>query len=304
MKKIILLLFLLLYSCHSNKSYINKAIDIMEENSIKKDLVDWKKMRTQSLIEIKKNNTRENAYQIIRKNLSLIQDNHSMFLTKESLQKIYSKDNAPPDLNYDKIKDSIAYISIPSFLGNEKQTIDFAQQIQEIIKILDTEKVEKWIIDLRNNRGGNMWPMYLGLAPILREGVSGYFINSKGNYSEWVFKYNSVFEGKSKMLELKNSYKIKANKTKIAVLINSNTGSSGEAIAVMFKKFPNTLFFGGDSYGVSTGNSTYDMNDGAKLVLTTAVFADRTKEKYGQKIKPDVYSLDPRQSAVEWLEKN
>ena len=56
-------------------------------------------------------------------------------------------------------------------------------------------------------------------------------------------------------------------------------------------------------YGVTTGNSIYDMNDGAKIVLTTSIFADRTKEKYGKKIKPDVYSSNPKLSAIEWLEK-
>ena len=69
----------------------------------------------------------------------------------------------------------------------------------------------------------------------------------------------------------------------------------------MFKKFPNTSFFGEDSYGSTTGNSLYDMNDGAKLVLTTSIFTDRTKEKYGKKIKPNVYSSQPKIKAIEWF---
>lgn len=275
----------------------------MEKNSIKKDSVNWEDIRTESLMQIRENNTRENAHQIIQKNLFLLGDNHSFFLTKESIKKIYNKKNELPYISYEKINNEIAYIAIPPFLGGENQVLDFAKQIQEKIKILDSVKTEKWIIDLRSNRGGNMWPMYLGLAPILKEGVSGYFINSKGKYIEWVFKDNSVFEGKSKNLELKNSYKIKANNIKIAVLISSYTGSSGEAIALMFKKLPNTSFFGEDSYGLTTGNSIYNMSDGAKIVLTTSIFADREKEEYGKKIKPDVYSFEPKQSAIEWLEK-
>ena len=303
MKKIALLLLILFSSCNSNEKYVNSAIDIMEQNSIRKDSVDWYKMRIESLNQIKENDSRENAYQIIRKNLKAIKDNHSFFLTKEALKRIYNDDNEQPYLSYEKINNHIAYLAIPSFLGNEKQVIDFAELIQEKIKLLDSKKIEKWIIDLRSNGGGNMWPMYLGLAPILKEGVSGYFINSNGEYTKWIFKGNSVFEGKSKMLEIENSYRIKANKTKIAVLISSNTGSSGEAIALMFKKFPNTSLFGEDSYGATTGNSIYDMNDGAKLVLTTSIFVDRMKERYGKKIKPDVYSVDPKRSAIEWLEK-
>lgn len=260
-------------------------------------------MKRKSLVKIKENNSLENAHQIIEENLLSLGDNHSMFITKEVLEKIYSNQNEQPLISYEKINSQIAYLAIPYFLGNEEKTIDFAQQIQEKIKILDSEKTKEWIIDLRNNRGGNMWPMFLGLAPILKEGISGYSLNSNGKYIEWIFKNNSVFEGQNKILELKNSYKIKASKTKIAVLISSNTGSSGEAIALMFKKFPNTSFFGEDSYGVTTGNSIYDMKDGAKLVLTTSIFTDRTKEKYGKKIKPDVYSSQPKIKAIEWLEK-
>jgi C-terminal processing protease CtpA/Prc len=275
----------------------------MEKNSIKKRSINWKEMKRKSLVKIKENNSLENAHQIIEENLLSLGDNHSMFITKEVLEKIYSNQNEQPLISYEKINSQIAYLAIPYFLGNEEKTIDFAQQIQEKIKILDSEKTKEWIIDLRNNRGGNMWPMFLGLAPILKEGISGYSLNSNGKYIEWIFKNNSVFEGQNKILELKNSYKIKASKTKIAVLISSNTGSSGEAIALMFKKFPNTSFFGEDSYGVTTGNSIYDMKDGAKLVLTTSIFTDRTKEKYGKKIKPDVYSSQPKIKAIEWLEK-
>lgn len=304
MKKLAILLFIIFYSCNSNKTYLNKAIDFMEKNSIKRKSINWEEMRKNSIKEIKENNTRENAYLIIRKNLHLLGDHHSMFFTKEVLEKLYNNENPQPDVKYEKINNQIAYLNIPSFLGNENKTIDFAQQIQEKIKILDSEKTEKWIIDLRNNSGGNMWPMYLGLAPILKEGISGYFLDSNGKYIQWNLKNNAVYEGKTKILELKNSYKIKANKTKIAVLISSKTGSSGEAIALMFKKFPNTSFFGEDSYGLTTGNSIYDMNDGAKLVLTTSIFTDRTKEEFREKIKPDVYSLQPKLKAIEWLEKN
>ena len=79
------------------------------------------------------------------------------------------------------------------------------------------------------------------------------------------------------------------------ILIGSKTGSSGEAIALIFKKLPNISLFGEDSYGLTTGNSVYNMSDGAKLALTTTIFADRTKEKYGNKIKPDIYRSDPKE---------
>ncbi len=60
--------------------------------------------------------------------------------------------------------------------------------MQEIIMTLDSVEIKKWIIDLKDNTGGDMWPMYLGLSQIIKEGISGYFINSNGEFSEWNYK--------------------------------------------------------------------------------------------------------------------
>ena len=75
---------------------------------------------------------------------------------------------------------------------------------------------------------------------------------------------------------------------KVAVLIDSLTASSGEAVAVSFKGRGNTKFFGKPSCGKSTGNQSFVLSNDAMLVLTTSVFADRNKNKYGGKIQPDV----------------
>jgi len=304
MKKIAFLLLILFSSCTDNVKYINDAIDIMEQNSIRQDSVDWDKMRAESLFKIKEDNSKENAYFILKGNLNSIGDNHSFFLTKKDQNKIKKDNKELPSLNYERIDNQIIYLRIPPFMGDEKQSIDFANYLQEIIKSLDTNLTEKWIIDLRDNTGGNMWPMYLGLAPIVNDGISGYFINSKGEFFNWKYKENAVYSGKSKLLEIKNSYLIKAKNPKVAVLINSRTASSGEAIAVIFKGFPNTKFFGENSFGVSTGNQMFEMNDGAKIVLTTTIFADRTKRIYGGKIEPDLYCSNPREKAIEWLKNN
>ena len=51
------------------------------------------------------------------------------------------------------------------------------QQIQDQIKIMDHPYNIGWIVDLRGNGGGNMWPMLAGIGPILGEGIAGYFID-------------------------------------------------------------------------------------------------------------------------------
>jgi C-terminal processing protease CtpA/Prc len=36
---------------------------------------------------------------------------------------------------------------------------------------MDQGNLAGWIVDLRNNGGGNMWPMLTGIGSILGEGV-------------------------------------------------------------------------------------------------------------------------------------
>lgn len=94
----------------------------------------------------------------------------------------------------------------------------------------------------------------------------------------------------------------------VAVLTNRSTASSGEAIVVAFRGRPNTRSFGEGTRGVSTSNRSFALNDGAMLLLTVAIFADRTGQKYGDVIVPDEVVDTPSSesdrvldTAVKWL---
>jgi carboxyl-terminal processing protease len=73
----------------------------------------------------------------------------------------------------------------------------------------------------------------------------------------------------------------------VAVLISGQTASSGEAIAVAFRGRDETRFFGAPTFGISTANRVYALADGAMIVLTVAVFADRAGVAYGGALPPD-----------------
>ena len=77
----------------------------------------------------------------------------------------------------------------------------------------------------------------------------------------------------------------------IAVLIGPATASSGEMIAISFIGKSNSNLFGEPSQGLTIGNNSFKLSDGAVLVLTYTVDADRNRKKYGGKIQPD-YSVN------------
>jgi C-terminal processing protease CtpA/Prc len=79
----------------------------------------------------------------------------------------------------------------------------------------------------------------------------------------------------------------------VAVLIDSGTISAAEAVAISFMGRPRTRFFGAHTYGLSTGNATFRLSDGAGLVLCESLEADRNHRVYPDGIEPDVVLPEP-----------
>jgi C-terminal processing protease CtpA/Prc len=133
---------------------------------------------------------------------------------------------------------------------------------------------------LRSNTGGNMWPMLAGLKPFLGSAGLGTFESPTGSSPKWVAGQSVGVEPPEALGVLENAW--------VAVLTGPRTASSGEAVTIAFRGRPHTRSFGLPTAGLSTANGTFPLPDGAMILLTTAVEADRTGRKYGDKIDPDV----------------
>jgi carboxyl-terminal processing protease len=303
-KTIFVICVIFLISCNPQKKYINEALDIIETHSMKKDLIDWSDFRSKVLKNGKDDKTIEDAHKTIWYALLLLNDGHSFLVTSQDLKKEFS------DTSMKKIEaieshyeNEIGYIKIPGFIGNDALTKAFADRLQYIIKDFDQHNLNGWIIDLRDNKGGNMWPMLLGIGPIIGEGTAGYFVNNKNVFNSWGYYEGKTFVGGSIISKLDNIYQLKNVNKKIAVLINNNTASSGEAIAVAFKGLPKTRFFGNKTRGQTTANSTFYLSDSSMIALMVGVYADRNKTLYGKQIIPDeiVKGGDAKEIATNWI---
>lgn len=297
-------LCLLLISCNQRKSnqipapeisaeallYLETALDLIEENSIDKYTADWDMLRSTAYQLADGAQTPEETYPAIHFVLGKLGNGHSYFIEPSKVEKI-------KDVSYRKnqhatgkiIDGKFGYILLPGFVGMDDVANDFATEIQNIIQEIDQDEPCAWIIDLRKNRGGNMWPMLVGMGPILGEGCYGSFIDPDGEKIEWCYKNGASFEGYDIRAKVNGTaYKIHQDNIPVAVLFSNNTASSGEAIVVSFRQHPNTRSFGSSTAGYSTANERFEMGDGAWIILTVSTFADRTGELYGGKIEPDV----------------
>jgi C-terminal processing protease CtpA/Prc len=173
-----------------------------------------------------------------------------------------------------------------------QQMKERAQRWQAIIRDQDTGSRCGWIVDLRGNTGGNMWPMLLGAAPLLRttpgaiEDV-GSFATAEGP-SRWQLTPSSVRMGKRVRVDLgAPGYQLKHPGAPVAVLIGPRSASSGEASVLAFRGRPQTRSFGQPTAGLSTANEMRPLVDGSALLLTTSVMQDRKGGGDGLKIEPD-----------------
>ena len=304
MKKVAVLLSLgvfLIVSCAKEKehseevrNYLNEMLDIMENNSINRYKINWIDFRKEVFNTVPAAQTIIDAYPCIKKALTLLGDNHSIFLTPNGDAFMGNSTITIQIENIETpvIPNDVGYIKVTSYVGGQSDVSDiaFANQIQDQIKQQDHSDIKGWIVDLRNNIGGNCYPMLAGIGPILGEGVAGYFIDSDELEISWGFQDGASVYGDQVITQLNDTYKLLVPKPKVAVLLNSAVASSGEVIAVSFIGRENTKSFGSATCGLSTGNRPFYLSDNAILNLTASYFADRNKKKYGVPINPDMIS--------------
>jgi C-terminal processing protease CtpA/Prc len=193
----------------------------------------------------------------------------------------------------------------------------YSEKLQRIIAELDSAQPSGWVVDLRGNVGGNMWPMLAGIGPVLGESLNlGGFLDISGAIATWSYhdgiaglSINGNESAQTGPLPGK-PYRLRATPA-VAVLVDSATGSSGEAVAIAFRGRARTRFFGGRTGGFSTVNQFFALADGAILNITVGVDIDRSGKVYLDGVSPDELlhggaaissEKDPVvQAAINWL---
>jgi len=286
------------------QDYLWEVIDIMRNHAITRYEVDWGALESEVSVLAANAKTIEDTYPAIERALELLGTNHSFLKVGNTY--IYPTEISCSELLtvIPPVEEDIGYIAVGGFSSSNKayQKV-FASDIQKEIEQQDSAGLRGWIVDLRDNSGGNMWPMIAGLGPLLGDGVHGHFIDPDENISEWGYRDGGSFNGTYSIVTLDSHYEVLNPTAKIAVLSSRRVASSGEATLIAFKKLPNVKIFGNDSCGLSTANRPFSLSDGSTLNLTTAFMADREQQKYGGRVPVDesVAQSAVMNKAIAWL---
>jgi carboxyl-terminal processing protease len=289
------------------KGYIDEVLDLMQRNSINKKTIDWADFKSKVYATVAGAQTIADTYPGITEALRLLGDNHSTF-TKPNGDVIYIRaiQCNPQAIVIPTMPQHIGYVKVNSFSGsaNDDAAIAFARVIQNQIKNQDNPDIKGWIVDLRSNLGGNMWPMLAGIGPILGEGTVGYFIDPDGNEQPWSYLDGASKVANTVVTQINDPYELIVPNPKVAVLLDNGVASSGEVIAICFIGREKTKSFGSPTCGLSTANQSFPLSDGSALNLTVAHLADRNKNTFGNSILPDQTSTNETiiQNAITWIE--
>jgi carboxyl-terminal processing protease len=188
---------------------------------------------------------------------------------------------------------NFGYVVLPRCSAKDNDgLLLYAADIRRILTDIAAQDPKGWIVDLRGNTGGNMWPMLTGIGPILGDGPAGSFVAADGNVT-WFYQDGKTgtrnpagVETVSLNLDEEPALRT-PSPAPVAILVDSSTASSAEAITIAFHGRPDTRFFGTHTAGKSTAVQPFKLDDGAELYLTTAIDADRSGKSYPDGFTPD-----------------
>jgi len=306
---LLLPVFLLFNSC---KSQQKKAIDFhpivlkAKETSLYTDRVDWNQINNEFINLVKDNESDSEMKPALQYLINSIGDKHGTFRSAKDYSVIvgYTGPRERDDrvdsefyntviidpaatFTYKLLDHDIGYLKVVGIGPGNIQ--DQADQIRNGLIELKAKGVNRWIVDLRYNGGGNMNPMMAGLAPLIGEGfVGGSVDQNEKLFREYMIKEGQFYDTNNKVGEMSNQPKINVNE-KIAILLSQYTISSGELVAIAFKGRDNVKFIGEHSGGLTTGNGFDQVTDDLVMVISQSIMSDRNHKIYDTNVPVDEY---------------
>jgi hypothetical protein len=297
------------------QAYVDEAIGVLREHALNAQRVDWTTVSAEAHRLAAGAGSKPAAYPAIRYLLRSLEDNHSFLQLSPDLVDAEAKArgarsadepaeagaevgsraasafagrNAPEFAMLERPGAKLAYAFMPQGMRDEA----FATSFQQQLAAQREAGACGWILDLRGNGGGNVWPMVAGLGPLLGDGELGGSLGLRDQ------RYTTVYRDGAAILRQPDGKELVASQVTaapvrfdplppVAVLVDRSTGSSGEMIAIALHGRDQARSFGERTYGASTSTEGFPLSDGANLVVATAVMVDPAGRMFDAGLVPD-----------------
>ena len=269
----------------SNKAYVRKAVRIMDKDGLFAEGPQWDAAKAEALAAAPA--TLDEAREVVKTALKVAGGKHS-FLQDASSVTENATSQEWPEPEVTALEDGIVMIKLPPFSGNSAEGVKYAQTVLGALP----DEVQGAVIDLRDNRGGNMYPMIAAVHRFLPDGETLRFRTRKR--TQWITLGYAV-----QVAGVPQQERIECP---VAILTNEWTASSGEAVLICFRGLDGVRVFGVPTAGYASANQPFPLPDGSNLVLTTGCDVARTGEVFcDDPLAPDVMTETPLEDALAWM---
>lgn len=163
--------------------YLDAALATIADNAYYSERVDWPSLRPE-LQQLATGATGpEGTHPAIMQALHALGDRHSHLVPRSRLENSASGPGTDADIDYGIRAESlgrVGYLNVPGFaFTNAERGAAFSKALRNHLETQAAAGACGWIVDLRGNTGGNMYPMIQGLSGLLGGETLGYFIGRK-----------------------------------------------------------------------------------------------------------------------------
>ncbi|NGM66025.1 S41 family peptidase [Sphingobacterium sp. SGR-19] len=189
------------------------------------------------------------------------------------------------------LKGEFGYIRIPGNNDFAFRKVDsIASDIVTHINKVNSAEIKGWIIDLRFNTGGNMYPILLGLKDFIGdEVVFGGFRNAKDEPSgKWEIRDSKMLIDGIELTQKSQVDRPISSSTPLVILTSTYTASAGEMTAISLIGRPYATIIGEPTANYTTAVQGFKINEYAGINLSTDYVVDRNNKVYKSNIVPDI----------------
>jgi hypothetical protein len=198
------------------EAYLANAVALIQKKHINSGSADWRTIRGTAELQISEARTTADTYGAIRAVLAALGEKHSFLV--EPRPQVRSpagpvagpSPKAPPLPKWRLVAGRFGLVQLPELdtLGGGREDTGprYTAELKAGLTAMDKGPLCGWIVDLRENGGGNMWPMLLGLDPLLGNRPFGYFVAQQGVIVPWVRTPSGIFPTTAPMADTSPSY--------------------------------------------------------------------------------------------------
>ena len=186
-------------------------------------------------------------------------------------------------VSYEMLEDNIGYIIIDQFTGTS------TEQVEEAINDLKSLGMERVIVDLRDNPGGQLECI---------QAILNYFLPK-----DKLLLYSETKDGEQERYYTENDGLI--TDMPLCVLVNENSASASEVFAGVVKCYDRGKLVGTKTFGKGIMQSTFGLSDGTAIKLTIGkYYLPDDSNIHGIGIEPDYEVKLPEDVTNVWALKH